>query len=211
MRDVWNAWMNPRERMSLSAVILAGGQSRRMGRDKAWIEQAGQPLIALAVGKARQLGLTDVFISGRPDVEYSALGCPILLDLAPGFGPLGGIERGLHECSSALLLVLAVDLPHMTVEFLRKLVGRCDRLTGVVPQLDGEPEPLAAIYPKRCHMLVREAVTRSRRAARDFVAACLKERAVRMFPVAAGDALCFANWNRPTDVPSAPPASAPMA
>lgn len=197
--------MNSRERLSLSAVILAGGQSRRMGRDKAWIEHAGQPLIALAVGKARQLGITEVFISGRPDVEYSTLACPILLDLAPGFGPLSGIERGLHACGSALLLVLAVDLPHMTVGFLRKLVSRCDHLTGVVAQLDGEPEPLVAIYPKRCHMLVREAVARSRPAARHFVAACLKERAVGMFPVAAGDAPCFANWNHPADIPSARP------
>ena len=192
--------MAVRERPSLGAIILAGGQSRRMGRDKAWIEWTGRPLVAVAVDTAHQLGIREIFISGRPDTDYAALGCPVLLDLQPGFGPLGGIERGLQACSTALLLALAVDLPHMTVGFLGKLVARCDGLTGVVPELAGELEPLAAIYPKRCHALARGALARSRFAARDFAAACLRERAVTVFPVPSADAGCFANWNRPADL-----------
>jgi molybdopterin-guanine dinucleotide biosynthesis protein A len=186
--------------MPLSAVILAGGESRRMGRDKAWVEWDGKPLIAHAVEKVRRLGVAETFISGRAGEDYSALNCPVLMDLEPDFGPLGGIERGLHAATSPLLLVLAVDLPHMNTEFLKQLFTGCDRLTGVVPELDGRLEPLAAIYPKRCHAFAFEAIAKSRRAARDFAAACLRERAVRTVRVSAADAVCFANWNSPADL-----------
>jgi len=184
----------------LSAVILAGGQSRRMGRDKAWLEYRGQPLITLAVSKIRLLGITEIFISGRPNGDYAILDCLVLHDLAPGQGPLGGIERGLHACTSPLLLVLAVDLPHLATRFLARLIATCDHLTGAVPVRDGEPEPLAAIYPKRCHALAREALVRSDLAARNFAAVCLREGAVRRFRVPAADSRCLANWNTPADV-----------
>ncbi len=185
--------------MNLSAVILAGGESRRMGRDKAWVEVQGRPLIARALATVRDLGPREVFISGRAGADYSRLKCPVLFDLEPGCGPLGGIERALHATSSPLLLVLAVDLPKMTTALLRKLVDRCDRLTGVVPKLRGNLEPLAAVYPKRCHQLARDCLLKGRRAARDFADACLRERAVRTFAVPQAEAICFENWNSPRD------------
>lgn len=192
-------------RPQLSAVILAGGESRRMGRDKAWVELGGRSLIQIAVEKVRGLGVEETFISGRPGVDYSALPCPVLFDLEPSFGPLGGIERALSSVSAPLVLVLAVDLPRMTTTFLRQLVAGCDRLTGVVPSLHGRLEPLAAIYPRRCHALALDCMARSRHAVREFAEACLRERAVRTLTVAASDAGCLANWNHPGDI--TPPAS----
>lgn len=189
--------------MELSAVILAGGESRRMGRDKAWMEFGGKALVELAVEKARQLGIKEIFISGRAGADYSALKCPVLFDLEPGFGPTGGIERGLHECSSPLLLVLAVDHPRMSLKLLRRMGKICDRLTGVVPKLNGQFEPLAAIYPKRCHTFAFAALAKSQPAARDFASACLRERAVRVYSVASHEASEFLNWNRPGDLADA--------
>src|SRR5262245_36649817 len=144
------------QRMNFSAVILAGGRSRRMGRDKAWLEVEGQPLLVRQVRIVRALNPAEIFISGRAGENYSALNCPVLLDREPGFGPLGGIERALQTAGSPLVLVLAVDLPYMTTDFLRKLCGECEGDIGAVPQLNGQFEPLAAIYPKRCHALIRE-------------------------------------------------------
>lgn len=186
--------------MNLSAVILAGGESRRMGRDKAWIELDGEPLISLAVEKVRQLGVTKVYISGRAGEDYSVLKCPVLIDLEPDFGPLGGIERALHACESPLLLVLAVDLPRMTSAFLESLVARCDRLTGTVPKVNGGIEALAAIYPKRCHTFAFDLIVRGRHAAREFAESCVREHAVRVFPVPPAQAGNFANWNHPQDI-----------
>jgi len=188
--------------MELSAVILAGGESKRMGRDKAWIELEGRTLLALAVEKVRRLGVAQIFISARPGRDYSALKYPVLFDLEPGYGPLGGIERALHECRSPLLLVLAVDLPHMTMEYLQKLFTRCDRLTGAVPKRQGRLEPLAAIYPNRCHAIAFDFIAKSRRVASDFAEACQRERAVRAVSVTATESDCFINWNSPGDIPA---------
>src|SRR5215471_18172273 len=101
-------------RMNLSAVILAGGESSRMGRDKAWVELDGQPLLEHALMTVRSSGISEIFISGRAGTDYSRLRCPVLLDRESGSGPLAGIERALETTQAALTLVLAVDLPRMT-------------------------------------------------------------------------------------------------
>jgi molybdopterin-guanine dinucleotide biosynthesis protein A len=188
--------------MNFSAVILAGGESRRMGRDKAWIEHNGLSLIAAAVTKARDSGAVEVFVSGRPGIDYYSLGCPVLCDLEPGLGPLGGIERGLHACTTALLLVLAVDMPRITPDCLRSMLTQCDRLTGVVPRLKRGLEPLAAVYPRRCHEIARRFLAERNCAAREFAQACLREKALRALSFKNSEAELFANWNSPEDVPT---------
>jgi len=194
---------------AFAALILAGGESRRMGRDKAWVEWAGQPLIRLAVEKVRALGLAETYISGRAGEDYAALGCPVLLDRQAGLGPLSGIERGLSECRAPLLLVLAVDLPCVTPHLLTRLCARCDPRTGVVPSLRGRLEPLVAVYPRRCHVLAVTALMHARLAVADFARACLREGAVRRWRVPAADAASFLNWNRPEDRPPAGDVSRP--
>ncbi len=186
--------------MNLSAVILAGGESSRMGRDKAWVEINGESLIVRAIRTVRDSGITEVSISGRAGIDYGALGCPVLLDRESGSGPLAGIERALGATQAQLLLVLAVDLPRMTAAFLRKLTKRCDPYTGVVPKLSGQLEPLAAVYPKRCHFIARDCLCRCRLAARDFAEACRRERAVRTFVVPHADFRCFDNCNTLADL-----------
>ena len=187
-------------RISLSAVILAGGESSRMGRDKAWVEFDGQPLIRRALHAVRSSGITDIFVSGRAGTDYSMLRCPVLLDRESGSGPLAGIERALDTTEAPLLLVLAVDLPRMTAGFLRKLASHCDSLTGVIPKIKGRLEPLAAVYPKRCRFIARDCLLKCRLAARDFAEACLRERAVKPFVVPPADQSCFDNWNSPADI-----------
>jgi molybdopterin-guanine dinucleotide biosynthesis protein A len=190
--------------MEASAVILAGGQSSRMGRDKAWVEAAGQPLIRRALETVRAAGITEIFISGRAEGDYSALGCQVLLDRERGLGPVAGIERALDAAQAPFLLVLAVDLPGMTAAFLGKLIQQCRPLAGAVPRLDGGLEPLAAIYPRRCLAIARDCLGRDQRCACGFAEACVRERAVRLFPVDSTDAACFENWNHPADVRGLP-------
>jgi molybdopterin-guanine dinucleotide biosynthesis protein A len=171
-----------------------------MGRDKAWLEVGGRPLIARALTTVREAGIDQVFISGRRGIDYAPLPCPVLLDREPGHGPLSGIERALEAAGTPLVLVLAVDLPNMTGAFLRKLAAHCEPQTGAIPELRGELEPLAAIYPKRCHWIARDCLARGRLAARAFADACLREHAVRTLAVAAPDARCFENLNTPSQL-----------
>lgn len=184
----------------VSAVVLAGGASTRMGRDKAWLDFEGEPMIVRAINTLRSTGIQNIFISGRKGSDYSQLNCPVLIDLKSGVGPLGGIERALHEITTALLLVLAVDLPFMSAKFLKKLIRQCTPLEGVVPKLNHHLEPLASIYPKYCQAFAVDAIARSQYAVREFAETCAMYRAVRIYQASSTDARCFANCNTPADM-----------
>ena len=186
--------------MRLSAVILAGGESRRMGRDKAWASLDGEPLLARQIALVARLGATEIFISGRAQSDYSHFVRPVLLDEKPGLGPLGGIERALHAATCPLVLVLAVDLAQMTEACLCKLVARCGSGTGAVPELDGKLEPLAAVYPNRCHALAAALLAGPCPAARAFAEACVRANAARIVRVSAADVPCFTNCNTQDDL-----------
>ncbi len=188
-------------RLALSAVILAGGESRRMGREKSWLESSsGKPLLARQIGLAQAAGAEEVMISGRGGVNYSAFGCPVLLDRWPGCGPLAGIERGLAACRHSLLLVLAVDMPLLEVDFLDELLRECAQERGVVPMSGSRMEPLIAVYPKAALQLALRALESGDYAVHKFASLCANDGLVRFvqFPPAA--ARQFTNWNSPEDI-----------
>jgi molybdopterin-guanine dinucleotide biosynthesis protein A len=149
--------------MKFSAVILAGGKSSRMGRDKAWLEIEGRSLLARQIQLVREAGAAEVFISGRANSDYSNFDCRVLHDRIVDAGPLGGIESALAASSSSLLLALAVDMPKMQVQLLSRFVSRCGERVGVIPRVNGKIEPLAAFYPKAAAGLMEELFSASRR------------------------------------------------
>ena len=187
--------------MKFSAVILAGGKSSRMGRDKAWLQLDGKPLLARQIAVVRKLKPVELFISGRSDTDYSSLGCPVLKDEFPEAGPLAGIAAGLQAASAPLMLVLAVDMPDMTSAALRQLLKRCAAGAGVVPRVNQRLEPLAAFYPKAAAPLAVDLLKRQLRAVRTFAEQCKHAGLVDLHDVAEADWKCFANWNSPADLP----------
>lgn len=186
--------------MTFSAVILAGGNSSRMGRDKAWLEIDGQRLLVRQIERVREVGAEEVFISGRADTDYSGLGGRVVRDQFIGVGPLAGIERALAVATSPLLLVLAVDLVEMSAEFLRRLAAGCVMDVGVIPRVNSNLEPLAAFYPKSTHALAEAQIGDNNFAVRDFARHCVQHGFSRFIEVSASDAHCFANWNSPADM-----------
>ena len=182
-----------------SAMVLAGGCSRRMGRDKAWVKWAGQPMVVRQLELLRLLGPVELFVSGRPEADYGGLGCPVLLDRFMGAGPLAGIERGLAAGSAPLLLVVAVDMPWLGEGFLRELLGRCTEERGVVPVWRGRVEPLIGIYPRRSHAWAVDLLEHGQCAVWRFVHRCHEQGAVELWsvPDAAGGNL--RNCNCPED------------
>lgn len=186
--------------MTFSAVILAGGKSLRMGRDKAWLAVGSQRLLARQIELVRAAGAAEIFISGRADTDYVELGRRVLRDQFSNAGPLAGIERALTAAASPLLLVLAVDLAAMSVELLRRLAAACATNVGVVPRVNGNLEPLAAFYPKSTHALAVEQLERGNFAVKDFAERCVQGEFNRFIELATSEANNFANWNSPADV-----------
>ncbi len=132
----------------LSGLILAGGRSSRMGRDKASLTLPdGRTLLQRQADILRATGATNLFVSVRPGSETHLPGATLVPDSTPDAGPLAGIAAGLRAAPAGLVLVLAVDMAEMQSGHLRQLVALATAGRGVVPMLGGQCEPLAAIYP----------------------------------------------------------------
>ena len=186
--------------MKFSAVILAGGRSQRMGRDKAWLMQDGKSLIARQVELARTLGAEEVFISGRAGSDYDSLGCRVLHDRVADAGPLAGIESALAASATPLLLVLAVDMPQMNATPLQTLLVCCTQTRGAVPRFDNQTEPLAAVYPRSALEVAHELLDARRFSARNFAQRCVELDLAAFVDLAESHSACFANWNSPEDI-----------
>ena len=134
--------------MTLTAVLLAGGESRRMGRDKATIVFRGQPLWQRQLDLLRELSPEKIFVSAREEPVWLPIWTELLLDEPPSRGPLSGLTSALKRMETTHLLALAVDMPFMTSEQMRGLWSLATIGCGVLPMIGDRAEPLAAIYPR---------------------------------------------------------------
>ena len=192
--------------MKFSAVLLAGGKSSRMGRDKSALTVNGEPLWQRQLAVLRATNPAELFISGKSDGPYADCGVEILADEIPDCGPLGGIATALRRCTSERLLVLAVDMPAMTAEFLRSLLEKSQRTAkGVVPSVaaDGRRragfEALAGIYPRTALTIAEECLRAGEFKLELFIRKLEASGIVSVCAVAEKDAALFANWNTPND------------
>jgi molybdopterin-guanine dinucleotide biosynthesis protein A len=134
--------------MTLTVVLLAGGESRRMGSDKATIAFHGKPLWQHQIDLLRSLRPEKILVSARKEPSWLPLEVEVLLDEPPSRGPLSGLTRTLEQMQTTHLAALAVDMPFMTSEQMQVLWGRATIGCGVVPMIGERAEPLAAIYPR---------------------------------------------------------------
>ena len=132
----------------LSGLIIAGGRSSRMGRDKAALTLPdGRTLLQRQVDILRAAGATTVLASVRPGGDVALPGVTLVHDTITDAGPLAGIAAGLRAAPAGLVLVLAVDMPGVQAAHLRQLVEMAGAERGVVPMQSGLCEPLVAVYP----------------------------------------------------------------
>jgi len=135
-------------RMNVSAVLLAGGESRRMGKDKATLLFRGKPLWQIQFERLRNLALTEIFVSARTDPVWRPDDVQFVADDPPSRGPISGVAASLAQMQSEHLLALAVDMPFITEKYLEFLCEQIEPGRGVVAKIDDRFEPLAAIYPQ---------------------------------------------------------------
>jgi len=138
---------------SWSAGLLVGGNSSRMGQDKATVLFEGKMLWQRQVDLLKKLSPKQILISGRKDGPYMAEPYKTVLDVETGRGPLAGLAALLEVCETSHLLVLAVDMPWMNEEVLSRLLSF---RKGVVPKRDGWWEGTAAVYPVTLLPLVQK-------------------------------------------------------
>lgn len=150
---------------AFSGAVLAGGRSRRMGRDKAFVELAGRPLVSYAVEALRAAGAREVLAVGGDAGRLAAAGATWVPDRFPGAGPAGGILTALEAAACDVVVVLACDMPYVTAEAVRAVVGALGPDDdAAVPEREGRLEPLLAAYRRRCAAALEAAVTAGERA-----------------------------------------------
>lgn len=156
----------------LAAIILAGGASRRMGRDKATLQFDGTTLVERTVNtlKAR---CAPVFVVAAPGQALPPLDAEVLRDEIRGVGPLLATGRGLRAAAEAgreLAFVAAVDMPLLTTDIIDELVGPAVRLgaDGVLPW-DGRDHYLAGIYRTSLAGVVDELIAAGERSMRALI------------------------------------------
>ncbi|WP_158748754.1 molybdenum cofactor guanylyltransferase [Acidobacterium sp. S8] len=141
----------------MNGFVLAGGRSTRMGRDKALLHYNGRPLVEHAVGLLREAELEPYIVGTRADLATYA---PVIEDLHPDCGPLGGMEAALAATGSEWNVFLPVDLPLLPVIFLRYLKERVGitAAEATIPSFAGRPQPLCAVYSRSLLGGIRRAI-----------------------------------------------------
>ena len=136
----------------VSAILLAGGYSSRMGKDKAELDFRGHTLLEHQAEKLRSLGITDILISGY---ENARGGTRFVPDVYPHRGPMSGIHAGLCAAQNDHALVLAVDTPLVPKALLLELI-EAHRSGITLAEAEGRIEPLIGVYDKALSRACRQ-------------------------------------------------------
>ncbi len=164
-----------------SVVINAGGKSARMGSDKAFADLGGKPMIERIIEQTAGLG--EQIIIANDKERYSQFGLPVVSDLLPDKGALGGLYTAIHTISQPYAIVLACDMPLVNRPLLEYMMGLAPEFDAVVPHIipnhtlpldlrglkdragleeKPEAEPFRAIYGKTCLEPIRKALEAGR-------------------------------------------------
>ena len=133
----------------VTGVILAGGESRRMGRNKALLEVNGERMIETAYRCMAELFDEVLLVTNTPEI-YDFIPCRKIADIHPGMGPLGGIHAALTNSTAERAFVTACDMPGLNPQLIRELCSIQGGGDVVIPETPGGLEPLHAVYTKSC-------------------------------------------------------------
>jgi len=186
--------------MNISAVLLAGGESRRMGKDKATLLFRGEPLWRIQLDLLRKLAPVEILISGRNDPAWRPADVSFVADAPPSCGPLSGVSAALARAATAHLLTLAIDMPFMDEQYLRSLCRAIEPGRGVIPVMEERAEPLAAIYPVEARADFAAALSDSDFSLQKLARELLSKGRLRAVRVKREEEALFRNLNEPIDL-----------
>ena len=161
MKAPFTLWQESASGFPVTAFVLAGGRSSRMGQDKAVIKLNDAYLIDYPIRVLRQV-TNDVRIIGDPN-RYAFLGLPVIADCGESKGPLTGVYTALKTSSNLSNLVLACDMPLMRLEFFQLLLKKAPSADVVAMRFDdGFLEPLCSLYSVTCLKAIEQNLQRQK-------------------------------------------------
>lgn len=186
--------------LPVTVAIQAGGQSRRMGSNKAFVDVNGRTMIELVIERVRGLG-TELLLVANDTEAFAHLGLPTFPDVYPGCGPLAGIYTAVAHAGQPHTLVVACDMPYLQRPLLRHLLLLRATADAVVPRWGTHPEPLHAVYSKACLPAMERRLQAGWLKVADFLAE-VSVRYVEREEIARfdGDGRSFTNVNTPADL-----------
>lgn len=153
--------------MQATLLVLAGGESRRMGRAKAWLE-VGETSLLRWVAQRLAPAFTEVVVSfAEPEQVEQHVPYRLVFDRKPSAGPLAGLEAGLSAARNEVVFAVACDMPYVTQELAEMAVAASSGCDAAMPRLDGRPEPACAAYRKSALPAITRALDAGRYRAAD--------------------------------------------
>jgi len=186
--------------MNISVVLLAGGESRRMGQDKAKLEFNGRPLWKRQLDLLHQLNPIEIFISARTDPPWRPDQASFVADEPPSRGPLSGLTAAMSAMTTSHLLALAIDMPFMTLSELEWLFGAKQNGCGILPKIGELAEPLTAIYPHECLPQLLAALRGDDYSLQCLTTELVKSGRLEVFEVAPARRALYRSINSPADL-----------
>jgi len=189
----------------VTAGILAGGASSRMGTNKALVPFAGKPLLARQLDVLRPL-FERVLLGANDPRPYAAFGIDVVPDLLPTRCALTGIHALVAASPTEAVFVVGCDLPFLNPRLIEAILERRAGADAVVPESDAGPEPLHALYTRACLPAIEECAARGEWKATAFHGAVRVDRwRVRDSEWAVDARSPFLNVNTPDDLRRAGP------
>lgn len=142
--------------MERTAIILAGGNSSRMGEDKGLMMVEDKPMIQHVIDVLQ--GIVEDIIIVSNNNEYEQFGCRVFSDEVKGKGPLGGIYTGLLHSNTQSSLVLSCDIPYVNANLLNLIISHSEGYDITIPQKNGLTHQLMGVFSKRCVMTFKNAL-----------------------------------------------------
>jgi len=186
--------------MNISAVLLAGGASRRMHKDKATLVIRNKPLWQIQLDLLQKLRPAEIFVSARTDPSWRPHHVQFVADDPPSRGPLSGLTATLARIQSNHLLALAIDMPFMYEGHLRALYDKIQPGCGILPMIGDRVEPLAAIYPVEARIEFIKALSGTNFSLQTLTNRLVKMRRLHVVEVSKGEQRFYWNLNEPSDL-----------
>jgi molybdopterin-guanine dinucleotide biosynthesis protein A len=186
--------------MKLSAVLLAGGESRRMGRDKATVVFRGQPLWCHQLAVLREVGPFELLISARKDPSWRPTDTIFVPDIPPSRGPLSGVAAAMAGMRGTHLFALAVDMPFITPLLINAMCRMTSLGSGTLPKIGHRSEPLAAIYPRESLTVLTSALGGQEFSMQHVTEKLVTDGLMSGFQVSRSDAQFYRSLNEPEDI-----------